>query len=243
MSGASNTSGRSSGDSSPRFSSTPVNRMSRATFLLRFFERAFAGSNTETAPRARRPWRLIAPWTILALGSSSAGARHIGSRAGAAARARFARRRDSKVITVTDALYTARCSRCDYGVKSRIRRTQPRSNRRRTAARNPVTVSAAEWSRRGLTPIPVRAGKPNFTLVMLDGIPLNDITNILGGSFYLRGMSPDNIEQVEIVRGPPSSVYGDRPLPSGRHPLIWPGTFKARPNRDTPHWIGAAHAS
>ena len=42
-------------DSSPRFSSTPVNRMSRATFLLWFFERAFAGSNTETAPRARSP--------------------------------------------------------------------------------------------------------------------------------------------------------------------------------------------
>jgi hypothetical protein len=78
---------------------------------------------------------------------------------------------------------------------------------------------------------------------MLDGIPLNDITNILGGSFYLRGMSPDNIEQVEIVRGPLSPVYGDRPLPSGRHSLIWPVTFEARPNRDTPHCIGAAHAS
>jgi hypothetical protein len=51
-----------------------VNRMSRATFPLWFFERAFAGSNTETAPRARSPWRLIAPWTTLALGSSSAGA-------------------------------------------------------------------------------------------------------------------------------------------------------------------------
>ena len=60
------------------------------------------------------------------------------------------------------------------------------------------------------TPIPVRAGKPNFTLVMLDGIPLNDITNLLGGSFYLAGMSPDNIEQVEILRG---RSHGDRPLP------------------------------
>ena len=188
--------------------------MSRAAFPLWFFERAFAGSNTETAPRARSPWHLIAPWTTqrsvhrgLALATSAREQVPLGPL--------FARRRDSKVITVTDALYTARCSCCDYGVESRIRRTQPGTNRRRTAARNPVPVSVAEWSRCGITPIPVRAGKPNFTLVMLDGIPLNDITNILGGSFYLRGRSPDNIEQVEIVRGPLSSVYGDGPLPSG----------------------------
>jgi len=60
----------------------------------------------------------------------------------------------------------------------------------------------------GLTTVTIRGGKPNFTLVMIDGIPVNDITNILGGSFDFSSLSTDNIEQVEIVRGPLSSIYG-----------------------------------
>src|SRR5580658_3092951 len=34
----------------------------------------------------------------------------------------------------------------------------------------------------GLTTVTIRGGKPNFTLVMYDGIPINDISNTLGGS-------------------------------------------------------------
>ena len=60
----------------------------------------------------------------------------------------------------------------------------------------------------GLTTVTIRGGKPNFTLVMIDGIPVNDSTNLLGGSFDLSSLPVDNIEQVEIVRGPLSSVYG-----------------------------------
>jgi len=54
----------------------------------------------------------------------------------------------------------------------------------------------------------IRGGKPNFTLVMIDGIPVNDITNILGGSFDLSTLAIDNLERVEIIRGPLSSIYG-----------------------------------
>jgi outer membrane cobalamin receptor len=60
----------------------------------------------------------------------------------------------------------------------------------------------------GLTTVTLRGGKPNFTLVILDGIPVNDITNVLGGSFDFSTMSTDNVEQVEIVRGPLSALYG-----------------------------------
>lgn len=60
----------------------------------------------------------------------------------------------------------------------------------------------------GLTTISIRGGKPNFTLVMIDGVPVNDITNLLGGAFDLSSLPVDNIERVEIVRGPLSSVYG-----------------------------------
>jgi vitamin B12 transporter len=60
----------------------------------------------------------------------------------------------------------------------------------------------------GLTTLSIRGGKPNFTLVMIDGVPVNDITNLLGGAFDFSSLPVDNIERVEIVRGPLSSVYG-----------------------------------
>jgi vitamin B12 transporter len=64
----------------------------------------------------------------------------------------------------------------------------------------------------GLTTITIRGAKPNFTLVLLDGIPINDIGNILGGSFDFSSLSPDNIERIEIVRGPLSSLYGSEAI-------------------------------
>jgi len=60
----------------------------------------------------------------------------------------------------------------------------------------------------GLTTVTLRGGKPNFTLVMLDGIPVNDISDTLGGSFDFATLSTGNIDHIEIVRGPLSSVYG-----------------------------------
>ncbi len=56
--------------------------------------------------------------------------------------------------------------------------------------------------------VTVRGSKPNFVLVTIDGIPVNDITNALGGSYDFSQLTLDNVEQVEIVRGPLSSVYG-----------------------------------
>ncbi len=60
----------------------------------------------------------------------------------------------------------------------------------------------------GFTTVNIRGSKASFTVVMIDGIPVNDITNLLGGAFDFSSLAVDNIEQVEIVRGPLSSVYG-----------------------------------
>ncbi|HEY4087607.1 MAG TPA: TonB-dependent receptor plug domain-containing protein, partial [Bryobacteraceae bacterium] len=60
----------------------------------------------------------------------------------------------------------------------------------------------------GLTTVSIRGAQSNFTLVMIDGIPVNDSTNLLGGAFDLTTLPVSNIEQVEIVRGPLSSIYG-----------------------------------
>ena len=72
----------------------------------------------------------------------------------------------------------------------------------------PFLFVAQSGARGGLTTITLRGGKPNFTVVLYDGIPINDITDVLGGSYDFSTMSTDGIEQIEIVRGPLSSMYG-----------------------------------
>jgi outer membrane cobalamin receptor len=72
----------------------------------------------------------------------------------------------------------------------------------------PFLFVAQSGARGGLTTITLRGGKPNFTTVLFDGVPVNDITNVLGGSYDFSTMSACAIEQIEIVRGPLSSVYG-----------------------------------
>jgi outer membrane cobalamin receptor len=72
----------------------------------------------------------------------------------------------------------------------------------------PFLFVTESGGRGGLTTVTLRGGKPNFTLVMIDGIPVNDISDTLGGSFDFATLSTDNVDHVEIVRGPLSSVYG-----------------------------------
>jgi vitamin B12 transporter len=64
----------------------------------------------------------------------------------------------------------------------------------------------------GLTAISIRGGEANFTLVLLDGVPLNDPTNSRGGSFDFANLDPANVERIEIVRGSQSAVYGSDAL-------------------------------
>lgn len=53
-----------------------------------------------------------------------------------------------------------------------------------------------------------RGAKPNFTVVLIDGVKVNDPTNTRGGSFDFSTLSLDAIERIEIVRGPESAIYG-----------------------------------
>ena len=50
----------------------------------------------------------------------------------------------------------------------------------------------------------VRGGDSNATKVLLDGVPINDI----GGRFNFAGLATTGVEQVEIMRGPNSVLYG-----------------------------------
>ena len=64
----------------------------------------------------------------------------------------------------------------------------------------------------GITSIALRGAEANHTLVLLDGVQLNDPTNTRGGAFDLNGINIESIERIEIIRGAQSSVYGSDAL-------------------------------
>lgn len=63
-------------------------------------------------------------------------------------------------------------------------------------------------TRGGISSLYIRGADPNFTLILLDGIPLNDSTNQRGGSVDLSTLPIERIERVELIRGPLSAIYG-----------------------------------
>ncbi len=54
----------------------------------------------------------------------------------------------------------------------------------------------------------IRGGDSNYNLVMIDGIELNDF----GGGFDLSPLPAEGVEQVEIIRGPESALYGSNAM-------------------------------
>jgi outer membrane cobalamin receptor len=54
----------------------------------------------------------------------------------------------------------------------------------------------------------LRGADPNYTLVLVNGVRVNDPTNARGGSFDFSTFDIDDVQRVEIARGPYSAVYG-----------------------------------
>ena len=50
----------------------------------------------------------------------------------------------------------------------------------------------------------IRGGNSNYNLIMIDGIPMNDF----GGAFDLAPLPTAGVDQVEVLRGPQSALYG-----------------------------------
>jgi vitamin B12 transporter len=57
----------------------------------------------------------------------------------------------------------------------------------------------------GVTNVFLRGANSSQTLVLIDGVPVNNPTV---GGFDFADLTTDNIERIEIVRGPKSSLYG-----------------------------------
>ncbi len=60
-----------------------------------------------------------------------------------------------------------------------------------------------------LTSVFIRGGNSSHTLVLLDGVRVNDPST---GAFDFASLSTDNIERIEVVRGPQSTLYGSEAM-------------------------------
>jgi vitamin B12 transporter len=75
--------------------------------------------------------------------------------------------------------------------------------------RNVAGVHIDEVGGRGGTgSLYLRGADPNYTLVLVNGVRVNDPTNARGGSFDFSMFDVDDIERIEVARGPYSSVFG-----------------------------------
>jgi vitamin B12 transporter len=61
-----------------------------------------------------------------------------------------------------------------------------------------------------VTSVFVRGGESNFNKVLLDGIPLNEP----GGTFEFSNLAAEDLERIEVVRGPQSALFGSDAMAS-----------------------------
>jgi len=68
----------------------------------------------------------------------------------------------------------------------------------------PAAAIVQQGSFGGVTSLFLRGGQSNYVKVLLDGVPLNQP----GGSFDFANLTTDDVDRIEVLRGPASVVYG-----------------------------------
>ena len=59
------------------------------------------------------------------------------------------------------------------------------------------------------TKVRIRGGEANHTLILIDGVELNESGN---GDYTLTGLSLEDVDRIEILRGPQSTIYGSNAM-------------------------------
>jgi outer membrane cobalamin receptor len=70
----------------------------------------------------------------------------------------------------------------------------------------PGAVVAQSGQRGEVASLFVRGGDASYNLVLIDGVPANEMR--IGGLFDFAHIPTDQLERVEVIRGPQSAVYG-----------------------------------
>ncbi|MBB6226477.1 outer membrane cobalamin receptor [Polymorphobacter multimanifer] len=91
-------------------------------------------------------------------------------------------------------------------------------------ARLPEVYVQQPGGRSGFGALFLRGADPNFTTVLLDGIPLNNATSSRGGAVNLSELGTAGIARVEIAAGPLSSVLGSGSLAGAVNLVVAGGT-------------------
>lgn len=60
----------------------------------------------------------------------------------------------------------------------------------------------------GSSAVSLRGGESNFTAILLDGVRLNDPTNVEGGAFDFGLLDPQLVQRIEVVPSAVSAVHG-----------------------------------
>jgi len=95
-------------------------------------------------------------------------------------------------------------------------------------ARLPEVYVQMSGGRTGFASLFLRGADPNFTTVMLEGVPLDSPTNSRGGAVNLAAIPSAAIARVEMVSGPASTLYGSGPLAGAVNLLLAPPTARHR---------------
>jgi len=89
-------------------------------------------------------------------------------------------------------------------------------------ARSPEVYMQMPGGRTGFGSLFLRGADPNFTTVLLEGVPLDSPTNSRGGAVNLSALPSAAIDRAELVAGPASTLYGSGALAGALNLLLAP---------------------
>jgi iron complex outermembrane receptor protein/vitamin B12 transporter len=121
-------------------------------------------------------------------------------------------RQAGRPVFVEELSVTARAREAGGGAVTVIDRAAIEASNARTVAELLGQAAGVQvlsfGARGGRSTARIRGGNANFTLVMLDGIPLNNPTDLEGGTFNLASLPLSHVERIEVIRGPQSYFFG-----------------------------------